>query len=254
MVVESSLQIIQEIWQVSQTSQASTFPWVYLALICISISFALVAIVYMLGRVFESDRLKKFAKSELLTASATVIIVGLFITLMISISTMTNALSMEMTRTTDPALYVQLQREISDGKLSLDTAHFFPAHNYVNSVRKCVSQMYIVNFCSAMVSEPIRSMVPNTDMTSIPVIAARNTARTMDSFLTFLLYATYLQKHLLLFIQQVSLVAFLPLGILLRTTPLTRGAGNLFIALGLGFYLSLGLLDGSDDFNTSDPI
>ena len=235
-MVESSLQILEQIWQVSQTSQSTAFPWLVLISVCISMSFALVAIVYMLGRVFESDRLKKFAQAELLTAIATVIIVGLFITLMISISNIVSSLSMEITKSTDPALYIQLQREISEGKISPDTAHFYPAHNYVDSVKKCVSQMYVINLCSAMVTEPLAYMTSKTELLSIPVFAARNTARTLDNTFTFLLYTMYMQKHMLFFAQQVCLAVFLPLGILLRSTPLSRGAGNLFIALGLGLY------------------
>jgi hypothetical protein len=235
MVIEQSSQEI--VTQMFQISQASPFPWLVISMICISISFMLVAIIYMLGRVFESDRLKKWAHAEFLTALSTLIIIGLFVTFMLAVSNMVYKLSMEITKTTDPALYVQIQRDIDEGKLSLDTAHFLPAHNYIDGVRKCTSLMYVTNFCTALVVEPFAWYEGlNTDLLSVPLFAVRNTARSLNNTFTYLLYTTYLQKHILFFAQQVSLAVFLPLGILLRSMLFTRGAGNLFIALGLGLY------------------
>jgi len=232
--VESSQEIVSQMFQISQSAQ---FPWLFLSIICISISFMLVAIIYMLGRVFESDRLRKWAHAEFLTALSTLIIIGLFVTFMLAVSNMVYNLSMEITKTTDPALYVQIQRDIAEGSLSMDTAHFLLAHSYVDSVRKCTSLMYVINFCTALVVEPFAWYDDlNTNFLSVPLFAVRNTARSLNNTFTYLLYTTYIQKHFLFFAQQVSLAIFLPLGILLRSMIFTRGAGNLFIALGLGLY------------------
>jgi hypothetical protein len=121
--------------------------------------------------------------------------------------------------------------------VTADIAHFIPAHNYLNSLIKCGRYLYVVNLCSAMITQPIAYLTGYSDAgLSLAAVTAANTSRTLVGTITFLLYTASVQKHLLFFAQQVALAIFLPLGIVLRTFPLTRGAGNLFIALSIGAY------------------
>jgi len=134
-------------------------------------------------------------------------------------------------------MYVDIQRQIAAGNVTADMAHFIPAHNYLNSLIKCGRYLYVLNLCSAMITQPIAYLTGYSDVgTSLAAVTAANTSRTLVGTVTFLLYTASVQKHLLFFAQQVALVIFLPLGIVLRTFPLTRGAGNLFIALSIGAY------------------
>jgi len=231
--VVSPLAGLEQLWAINNNS----FPWQILALILIGISFSVVAIAYMLGRMFDSDRLKKWAYGEFMTALATLILIGMFITFASIISQIVFSLSMELTRINYPAYYIELNDALSAKSITQDVVQFLPAQSYVNSVEKCVRQLYIINFCSALVAEPIGTS-GGTDrvLPAVPSLAIRNAVRTFGLTTTYLSYATYIQKNMLLFIQQVALTIFLPLGIVLRTFPMTRGAGNLFIALSLGTY------------------
>jgi hypothetical protein len=47
----------------------------------------------------------------------------------------------------------------------------------------------------------------------------------------------YFQRHLLLFIEDNMFTFFLPLGILLRVLPYTRGAGGVIMSVALGLFL-----------------
>ena len=235
-MVSSPLEELSQMWSIQ-----AAFPWQVIALIMVGLSFAIVAIIYMLARIFNSDRLKKIAYSEFLTALGTLIIVGMLIGLITIISNITFNLSMEMARINSPAYYELLKQELGQHTITQDIVHFFPAQHYVNSISRCVRQLYIINFCSGLIIEPMAEMaesITGSDKigAALPVVVVRNMLRTYATTLTTLLYTTYIQKHLLLLIQQVALTIFLPIGIVLRAFPLTRGAGNTFIALSIGAY------------------
>lgn len=223
---------LKQMWQIG-----APFPWQVISLIMVGVSFGLVAIVYMFGKMFDSDKLRKWAYGEFLTTLATLVLVAIFIAFIWMISQMVYSLSMEMTRVNYPAYYVELQKQLSTKEVTGDIIQFFPAQNYVNGVEKCVRQLYIINLCTALIAEPVGSALGvKENPLAIPILAVRNAARTFALTTTYLSYVTYIQKNLLLFIQQVALTVFLPIGIVLRTFPMTRGSGNLFIALGLGSY------------------
>jgi hypothetical protein len=223
---------LEQMWQIT-----APFPWQVIALIMVGVSFGLVAIVYMFGRMFDSDKLKKWAYGELLTTLATLIIIAIFVVFITIISNMVYSLSMEMTRINYPAYYVELQKQLSAKGVTEDVIHFLPAQNYVNGVEKCVRQLYIINLCTAHIVEPVgNAQGVKSNTVAIPILLIRNAVRTFALTTTYLSYATYIQKNMLLFVQQVALTVFLPIGIVLRTFPMSRGAGNLFIALGLGAY------------------
>ncbi|MFH0817512.1 MAG: hypothetical protein V1909_02650, partial [Candidatus Micrarchaeota archaeon] len=54
--------------------------------------------------------------------------------------------------------------------------------------------------------------------------------------LDFLLLASYFQRHLLILIEDNMLTVFLPIGIVLRILPYTRGAGGVIMAIALGLF------------------
>lgn len=227
---------LEQMWQIT-----APFPWQVVALVMIGLSFSLVAIAYMLGRLFDSDRLKKWAYGEFLTTLATLVIVAMLITFVTMISNAVFKLSMEIMRLSSPAYYDVIQKELTAKGVTQDVIHFFPAQQYLNSMGRCVRQLYVINICSALIIEPMADMAEDlsgsaTIGAALPTVVVRNALRTFATTLTFLQYATYLQKNLLLMIQQIALVVFLPVGIVLRTFPLTRGAGNLFMALSIGAY------------------
>lgn len=231
----AAIEELAQMWQIG-----APFPWQFIAIVCTAISFALSALAFMLGRAFDSDDLKKWAKSELLSAISTLTIIVMLIIIATILSNAVFTFTKEATRISAPAYFVEMERQLQGKEITQEVASFFPAQWYLTSMARCVRMLYITNACSTIITEPADWLILDTvragSPSSIPTLMMRGLSRTLSNTLTFILYVTYLQKDILLFAQQVALTVFLPLGIVLRSFVLTRGGGNLFIALGAGLF------------------
>lgn len=228
------LEELSELWKI----QEGAFPWYILAITAMGIHMLLCSLAYMLSKIFNSEELSKWANAEFMVAWASFVLIA---SLVVFGNVLTNAsykFTMEATRISSPSYYYALNKSLEAGNITQDIAHFFPAQWYINGIARCIRALYIVNFCSAAVTEPVAQLfgAEAAQFSNFQTILFRNISRSLSYTLTYLLYATYIQRHILFFAQQVALTVFLPLGVLLRAFPLTRGGGNLFIALGIGLY------------------
>jgi hypothetical protein len=215
--------------------QNSSFPWQGTALICVFISVAFAAIAYMLAAAFKSDEVRKWAKGELFYAFTNVFLIAFILLFMATIGTKMLQFSDELARTATPEMYASIQGQ---------DPIVLPLY-YVDKVTECLRISYIRNYCFNSVLEAVydidykkvgNPIVQKPSTLSNTVGAGIiNSAHILSTLLTGLLQIFYVQEHLLYFFNGTMLTVFLPLGIILRTFAPTRGAGNLFIGIAIGF-------------------
>jgi hypothetical protein len=226
------------LWQ-AQPGQG--FEWQVITVIAIAISFSISAIAYMFSRFIGSEQLVKWAKKEIMYAISSAFIVGLLVVTTTAFSTMMVKFSMESMKQSIPDLYNQIK----------DTQYAQDPHVlvklYLDRIGTCARKEYVWLTCLAIVPYATASssgadVVSGTGLEfgtfrSTPDAIFVNSVNSASYIISYVLYTMYLQKHFILLIENAMLFVFLPLGILLRTFPMTRGAGNLFIAFSIGFYV-----------------
>ncbi len=207
--------------------------WEPVALTAVLIAFFIVAIAYMIGRAFEVRELKQWAKNEFYQAAASaILVIGLialvdvFMGQAASIVTgVANQQGWEIGRSGDP----------TEGN------PFAVAHDILDHTIDCAKGLYRKLFVLNMLIEPVEKTAfevggidTQTFWALTPVVQA---SHYFCSRLSFLLIAAYTQRHFLYFIEQTMFTVFLPLGIILRAIPYSRGAGAFLVALSIGLYI-----------------
>jgi len=214
---------------------SSTFSWELTAVLCVFISVAFSAIAYMLASAFKSEETKKWAKGELFFAFTNVFLIAFLILFMTLIGGKMMQFSEELVKIGAP--------DISSSFEGKDPIAF-PLY-YVEKMTECLRVAYIRNYCFNSVLEAVFDtrydfkQSPGVDapgtLANTVTAGIINSSHILSVFLTNLLQMFYLQKHLLYFLNGTMLTVFLPLGVVLRTFMPTRGPGNLFVALAIGF-------------------
>jgi len=224
-----------EFMHIWDPAYASTFPWELTAIICVFISVAFAAIAYMLAAAFKSDEIRKWAKGELFYAFTNVFLIAFILIFMAAIGTKMLLFSNALATVATPGISTSLQ----------DADPIVLPLYYVDKVTECLRVAYIRNYCFNSILEAVYDIDYKKVGTSIiqkPSTLSNtvgggiiNSAHILSVLLTGLLQIFYVQEHLLYFFNGTMLTIFLPLGIILRTFAPTRGAGNLFIGIAIGF-------------------
>ena len=109
-----------------------------------------------------------------------------------------------------------------------------------DTVIACQARLYYVLFAIAQFVEPASTF--SLDVRGVESIASGYMLGGVVSSIHYLANGTvylavfeYVQYYLLTFAQYTMLAVFLPIGLLLRAFPITRGAGGLIVAFALGF-------------------
>ncbi|RLG20049.1 hypothetical protein DRN67_00980 [Candidatus Micrarchaeota archaeon] len=214
--------------------------WYESAIAAVLASFFIVAIGWMLARGFNHAGLKRWVRSEMYQVLANAFLV---VGLIAIVGIVLNAVSLV---TADIATAMG-GLEYSDVDTGLPTGvavdnPFILAQLFLDENIHCLRIAYLDAYIADSWIEPVSQFsigiagmdavsasTPLSIIVSALYFMAHNTA--------FLLLANYFQRHLLIFIYQTMFTLFLPIGIVLRTLPVTRGAGGFFIALAIGLYI-----------------
>lgn len=221
--------------------------WQTLSVLALFISFFIVVLAYMVSIIIGSSDLKKWAKSEMLqVAASAALVLGLIIfvnILLANASSIVVAIASPAVMTvppglTDPTDTLTYIEAPSGAQLS---SPFILAHYYLNVQINCAKKYYRTIFWTNLVLEPIeKGVLPTGGMEEVSGWAVSGIAGMLhwiEHQLTFVLIADYFQRHLLLFIEDNMFTIILPIGILLRVFPYTRGAGGVVIAVAIGTFL-----------------
>ncbi len=205
--------------------------WVGIAMSAALASFFMVALGWMFASAFNHQGLKRWVRSEIYHVLANfLLVIGLVA--MVGV-VLTNVTEVTANMATGGFTYL--------GGGAVDNP-FVLAEIFLDENIQCQRMIYLDAFMADSFIEPVEHFSVGiggmdavsaanalTPITGMLYLVAHNTA--------FLLLANYLQRHLLIFIFQTMFTLFLPIGIILRTLPVTRGLGGFMIALAIGLYI-----------------
>lgn len=208
---------------------STTLPWEVIALIGVGISVALSAIAYMLSSAFGSKDLKKWARAEFVYALTSIFLVAMLLIFVDVIATKMTLFGSEIARIATPGMYDSIKNSNDPTIL---------AKLYVDQTAMVTRVAFMRVTCVGMIPSAINSievgdLVPSGSAVLLPNLII-NSSRAAANALYFVILTLYLQKHLLVFIGETMLTMFLPIGIVMRTFPIVRSTGNLFIAIAIG--------------------
>jgi len=210
--------------------------WAGIAVMAVIVSFSLIALAYMLAKLLNSEGLMRWARQEIYHALANAVLVaGLIglVTLIVGPATAAGT-----------GLMTQIGANIAS-QLGITTPvdnPFYLANFFIDESLQCLRTWWRRVFITNLLLEPLEKFSVGIDgMDAVggslflhPLITgmymvAHNT--------TFIMLANFFMRTLLVFSYQTMFPIFLPLGIILRTFPFTRGLGGLLIASALGLYI-----------------
>lgn len=202
------------------------FAWQTVAALAMMTSFTLLGIIYMVGYGFGVNELKIMAKDELFQMIAVVILM----VALIGTDSLLNAISTNDFFIEGDATTMQE----SAGNIINDTREEMVAiFNTLNSIDRSASiEASKAAQCSIMGMGYSVSGCGGYSMLATPISMA-------GGIVGFTIGELSAMSRFLLISENYALALLLPLGIVLRTIRLTRGAGGLLIALGIAMHIML---------------
>lgn len=226
--------------------------WQIIALIAAFISVMVAALLLMFSRIFDFKMLEQAAKSEIVFAASTVLVVLLLIGLVqygTDVGKNISAKMYERSYKDSPLRYMSTDASGNEIESRLDSSIFSSSEYtlveiailYMRSVMYCMEDVSAWVFRVSMAAHQISPSTQDVFM-HYPISAWSwgGIAQIADNFLNtvyFMELVYRIQIYVLRFLDIFSVSYLLPIGILLRAFPPTRGAGAYAIALTLGLYL-----------------
>jgi hypothetical protein len=223
------------------------YNWEGMALTAVLASFFIVALGYMIGFAFNHAGIKKWVKSEAYQALASaLLVVGLIMFVNLGLGAM-SAVTADIAHASGGLQFMKW--DAATGTYVTDPAGqdvnnpFVLSELFIDENLQCLKTWYLRIFLADTLVEPVSDFTVDIaggtgglSMSFLlgPIVSALYFA---SHNVVFLLIANYLQRHLLIFIYQTMFPVFLPLGIILRILPVTRGYGGFLIAVALGLYI-----------------
>ncbi len=217
------------------TSQLSgPLEWELYAIGIAFLSVILAGMAFILSKVLDMRQLEQAAKSELVFAVSTVLLVVFIIFFVRVAGEFFTQTAWKMFTATYARNYIGALGPPSNYNL-IDMAKL-----YLNPANSCIltamRSLRIVSF----VVEPLTSIYLEIFMSEVASGFAfkfiTERINNLSQIMIFYRWASFVMIHTLNFIQSYG-TFFISFGVILRAFPLTRGAGAYMIALSLGLYL-----------------
>lgn len=202
--------------------------WEIAALVALLVSFGIIAIAFAIGVGFHYRDLEEWAKRELYEVMISALMLGIFVAFL--------------------GILYSISVKIAGGdpfdiahnclnEMLFDTAGLFLSlyntNNWLSAISTLMIGFFIPISFPPIITIRIGSYVsPEAGLSAI--VGGLDTIFNLISAMIALLLG---EQVLLDFFRVVMLKYFLPLGILMRTFPLTRVAGSTLIAIALGAYI-----------------
>lgn len=217
------------LWQVYQFGS-----WEAKTILAVMASAFIVAFVYMGSVILNHEGMKKFAKAEFWqTAASGVFVIGTII--IVDILLGKTVIFMQDITGANPLL-----SHLPDTD-PLRTDAFAMSDFYLNASASCLRAHYRMLFTANFPLEYIeKSSFTHSGINDVGggmAAGVTNMFYSLTHYAGYLLIVVYFQQHLLVFIQNTMLYSILPVGVLLRVLPPTRGAGSMLMAISLGLYI-----------------
>mgnify|MGYP006285766227 CR=1 FL=1 len=211
--------------------------WIMISAVAVMISALLAAIMIMASRLMQLPDLEQWAKSELVFSLSTVFVL-LFL---ISIIEFAEPLLVDIIREMTEFNFGQQSGQIPVLPPGEEATLMDYALAYMHSVFSCIKSLFKFLLKLNFPLELAASFSVDVFMFDAvggwvykgPVQTIKNIA----NYITFTLFIYYLFIHIMRFLEATALTIFIPLGIILRQFPPTRGSGAFIISFAIGFYI-----------------
>ncbi|VVB73403.1 Uncharacterised protein [uncultured archaeon] len=226
-------------------------PWFSIALMAVMIAVLAAGAVYVLGVSFNVEPIKRAGSAELAQAAASLIL----ILMLFGAEQFEVSLLDQLERTTGAVTAAVFSPEMFQGSAATGEIRMNPfdvSYAFIRNMLTCAERQYrkvydnsignelIANFRLAFTIEvPIlKQGTPVEPMALIPTFARAVARAEYDADeLTWLSIFLYAQIAILKFFETSMFTVFLPIGLILRAFPPTRGAGAVLSAIAIGFYM-----------------
>jgi len=214
------------------------------ALVAVLLSFIVASLLYGFGFILNNEKLRNYGMAEFLESAASLFMVVLFLSLLnILISTFFPVVAEGATP--------EQKQIVEIGPFTYLYAKLTLIQQISNKTfTEIIDLLYPLYFLSSVKIEPISTQggTIGTLQKSIPFfgsftnifqIILNNFIPPLAEFADFIysgLKALSFQKALLKFFEESAIAVFLPLGVVLRIFPPTRGAGGTLIAIAFSFF------------------
>lgn len=220
-------------WLLGGTGVPGHKPWIVYAIIAVFLMGMFAVFVYVIGYGFGLEPLKRYAMSELLQAVASAVLISFIVFFLYTIVVfLVNSFfggpdayalcGEERITVMDPIQFAQCKvREKISRIEEMWDAVYESNEGMERFASQCWTVLGITFYCNDWVGS-IRKQV--------------GMAHTLGDRIISLEFILQLQYSMLSYILMNMLPFFLPIGLLLRIFPPTRGLGGLFIAMAIGFH------------------
>lgn len=214
--------------------------WMLISALAVLFSSFISAIMIMVSRLMQIPAMEQWAKTELVFCISTVFLV-VFIFLLVGVG---EDLLVNVVDKITQHNYMELTGEPLDVPPSADGSPpklIDYSLAYMNSFFSCTKSIYTllvkINFPVELAASFRMDAFMFDIVTGWAFKGPAQTIKNITNYITFTLFIYYLFIHVMRFVQATALSVFLPLGIVLRQFPPTRGSGAFIIAFSLGFYI-----------------
>lgn len=211
--------------------------WETITILAVFLSFAISAVMVMFSRLFQLPALEQWAKGEMVFTISTVV---LAICIFALVSVFQGALVNILWEITAQNFASSTGSTMLPSTPPEDSTMMDFAIAYMNSIFECIRSIMKLMMKISFPAELAASFTTDAFMfdlvTGWAFKSLVQTIRNVANYMTFTLFIYYLFLHIMRFIEATALTIFLPLGIVMRQFPPTRGSGAFIIAFALGFY------------------
>jgi hypothetical protein len=211
-------------------------------------------IVYVIGHSFDLRNVKQIGRAELMQAIASLLLVALLFGVEWSEYTLLDLMETQ-TGIITAAIYAPEQyRAVTQAGGIIKVNPFEVSYAFMRKLLTCVRNGYDAAYSGAQTAEWL-SNVNLQFKTKLPYLGYLNIVPYGGEFLrpafveqtqkkeyladefTWLSILLYMQLAIMRFVESSMFTVFLPIGIILRAFPPTRGAGAVLIAIAIGMYI-----------------
>jgi len=211
-----------------------TFGWVPLCILVAVMSLFIAALAHMLGTAFGIPNLVLYAKSEYMQVLATVLIILAALSMVFVGGRISGSIAAQLAAASGNTDFGAIPPGAQADPFTLARAYILQVP--VDCMKTIYWAVYYKNIWTELWSsvsfnvgnvEGVSGGFFTAGVVSLAHFAAQN--------ITYLALFQYVQYSLLRFSQYTLLQIFLPIGLVLRAFPITRGVGGLMTAFALGF-------------------
>jgi hypothetical protein len=230
-------------------------PWFSISMIVLFIAFSGAVIFYMIAYAFNSDQYKRIAFAELMQVAASFLLIGFLFGFEMFETDLITKLEQTSGAITS-ALMLSGGGQIPGGALSgqIQINPFDVSYAFLRNMLSCAQNKLKTTYENSKGIETVINIgiqiivtLPGERETSLPLPNPMSLLPSLSESaakyehlaneLTWLIIFLYAQIAVLKFFETSMFTVFLPIGLILRSFPPTRGAGAVLVAIAIGFYL-----------------